>query len=296
MNGARHQLLARARLAQNEHGGGRGRDPHDQLRHFLHLGVLADDEVAFRLRLELSQHERISVLQLLRPFPLREEVPHEPRACPAHHLSGRWLELENGPLDFSAPRDVDDEVEPWGVKVLLLELKEVQVATPAQAPADTGAQGSTWKTPFTRRGKASASNQAIELFELLRLYPKYRYQSLVLQRVNTLYVSLRGQLSDQLREVDFCRARLGELVTTFEDPREAARRADGPTAGRCPLPEGCKSLDEAVRARAASRLLVTTVAPASASARAIAEPRYPVAPVIRATLSVRSNSSCTVGS
>jgi len=31
---------------------------------------------------------------------------------PAHHLSGRWLELENGPLDFSAPRDVDDEVEP----------------------------------------------------------------------------------------------------------------------------------------------------------------------------------------
>jgi hypothetical protein len=111
---------------------------------------------------------------------------------------------------------------------------------------DTAPQSGSWKTPFTRRGSSAPSNQTLELLELLRLYPKCRYQSLVLQRVNALYVSLRGQLSDQLREVDFCRARLGELQTFFEEPKEAARRAD-PTAGRCLLPEGCKSLDESVR-------------------------------------------------
>jgi len=45
-------------------------------------------------------------------------------------------------VNETVQRIVDDEVEPWGVKVLLLEVKEVQVATPAQAPADTGAQSS----------------------------------------------------------------------------------------------------------------------------------------------------------
>ncbi len=105
------QLLAGARLAQDEHGGGRGRDADDQLRHFLHLGVLADDEVALGLRLELPQHDRIPVLELLRSLPLGQEVPHESRARPSHHL-GRWrLEIEDGPLDLGASRDVDDEIE-----------------------------------------------------------------------------------------------------------------------------------------------------------------------------------------
>jgi hypothetical protein len=108
---------------------------------------------------------------------------------------------------------------------------------------EPGAQGGVWKTPATRRGAAAV---VAELLELLRLYPKYRFQSLVLQRVTGLYVSLRGQLSDQLREVDFCRARLGELRGMFEGSAEANRRAGAPSAGRCLLPPGCKSLDEAV--------------------------------------------------
>ena len=110
---------------------------------------------------------------------------------------------------------------------------------------EPGAPGGGWKTPSTRRGAAASAALATELLELLRLYPKYRYQSLVLQRVNGLYVSLRGQLSDQLREVDFCRARLGELLGLFGGA-EADRRAGAPTAGRCLLPQGCKTLDEAV--------------------------------------------------
>src|SRR5262249_51810943 len=101
-------------------------------------------------------------------------------------------------------------------------------------------------TPFNRRG-GGASDQAIELLELLRLYPKYRYQSLILQRVNALYLSLRGQLSDQLREVDFCRARLGELLGVFEGAAPGGRKPPALTAERCLLPRGCASLDEAVR-------------------------------------------------
>jgi serine/threonine protein kinase len=106
--------------------------------------------------------------------------------------------------------------------------------------------GSSWKTPFNRRG-GGPTDQAIELLELLRLYPKYRYQSLILQRVNALYLSLRGQLSDQLREVDYCRARLGELMGMFEGAVPGGRRPPALTAGRCLLPRGCASLDEAVR-------------------------------------------------
>src|SRR5437763_9282745 len=52
----------------------------------------------------------------------------------------------------------------------------------------------------------------------------------------------------------------------------------------------------AVRARAASRLVRTTDAPASASARVIAEPRNPAPPVSKTTFPVRSNSSWIVGS
>ncbi|HYT91306.1 MAG TPA: tubulin-like doman-containing protein, partial [Gemmataceae bacterium] len=103
-----------------------------------------------------------------------------------------------------------------------------------------------WKAPFTRRSPAPGVGTAAELLELLRAYPKCRYQSLILQRVSALYVSLRGQLSDQLREVDFCRARLGELVGMLTpDPEEAAR--GGPAAGRHLLPEGCQNLADAVK-------------------------------------------------
>jgi hypothetical protein len=58
---------------------------------------------------------------------------------------------------------------------------------------------------------------------------------------------LRGLLSDQLREVDFCRARLGDLVAAFKDQTQAAAdRLDAPGAGRFLWADGCKSLDEAV--------------------------------------------------
>jgi serine/threonine protein kinase len=85
-----------------------------------------------------------------------------------------------------------------------------------------------------------------ELLELMRNYPKWRCQALVLQEVSRSYVSLRGNLSDQLREVNFCRVRLGELMNAFAASEPA--RSAGVTGGRVrPLfPARCRTLEQAV--------------------------------------------------
>jgi hypothetical protein len=85
-----------------------------------------------------------------------------------------------------------------------------------------------------------------ELAEALRAYPKNRYQALQLRRVADIYVSLRGQLSEQVREVNFCRNRLGELVRFFEDAAGSGRSFE-PVPGMCLLPSGCRSLDDAIQ-------------------------------------------------
>jgi hypothetical protein len=91
---------------------------------------------------------------------------------------------------------------------------------------------------------------AAELTELLRGYPKWRYQGLILQNVARAYVSLRGNLSDQLREINFCRVRLGELATALADevqsPELAALSSTRPTMARNLFPNGCQSLDQAL--------------------------------------------------
>ncbi len=115
------------------------------------------------------------------------------------------------------------------------------------APNPAGPKTPTWKAPFTRRLPAATSLVARELQDLLRSYPKYRYQSLVLQRVSGLYVALRGLLSDQLREVDFCRARLTELHGLFEAGEQTSAARGQAVAGRWLFPPGCASLDDAVR-------------------------------------------------
>jgi serine/threonine protein kinase len=104
------------------------------------------------------------------------------------------------------------------------------------------------------KARAAAGN---ELLELLRNYPKWRCQSLVLQEVGRSYVSLRGQLSDQLRELNFCRVRLTELLRAFDDGETAEPVVpddpDAPLAHSGPpptvrhlFPAGCRSLSKAV--------------------------------------------------
>jgi serine/threonine protein kinase len=106
------------------------------------------------------------------------------------------------------------------------------------------------------KGRAAAGQ---ELLQLLRHYPKWRYQSLLLQTVSRAFVSLRGNLSDQLRELNFCRVRLGELSLAFGDPQPTPRarllEVEAPPSPaphpvdqriRSLLPAGCASLAQAV--------------------------------------------------
>jgi hypothetical protein len=116
------------------------------------------------------------------------------------------------------------------------------------------------------RGRLAASASAVgsgprkgglstaEAVELLRQYAKSRYQALLLHHLTGTFVSLRGHLSDQLREVGFCRVRLGDLLHKLEEapaeeqeqlaPYETAGRPGG--VGRVLFFSGCANLREAV--------------------------------------------------
>jgi hypothetical protein len=97
---------------------------------------------------------------------------------------------------------------------------------------------------------ATAARRACPLAnvaELIRAYARWRYQSLIQQRLGNVYVSLRGRLSDQLREVNFCRARLGELMVRFDQPDPAAAVGDDGALGQKIYPAGCQTLDEAIQ-------------------------------------------------
>jgi hypothetical protein len=101
-----------------------------------------------------------------------------------------------------------------------------------------------WKTPGTRRSASERAALVNNLLDLVRSYPKCRYQSLIMQHLTDLYVSLRGLLSEQMREIGFCRQRLVELANLFNDDGTTTDLL--PAAGRCLFPGGCGSLKAAV--------------------------------------------------
>ncbi len=113
-------------------------------------------------------------------------------------------------------------------------------------PMPSGTGSSTqWALSLARRPAAGANLTAADLFELVRTYTKTRYHSLVLSHLNRLYLGLRGHLSDQIREVGFCRQRLGELHRLLKPappPQHEPPRADR----RVLFPPGCLDLKEAV--------------------------------------------------
>src|SRR5207249_6458857 len=83
-----------------------------------------------------------------------------------------------------------------------------------------------------------------ELVELIRVYPKLRYQSLLLKVINTSYSSIRTRLADQLRELGFSRGRLGELLRVFEGGKSPSQEISSDPYSL--LPVGCNSLEQAV--------------------------------------------------
>jgi serine/threonine protein kinase len=83
-----------------------------------------------------------------------------------------------------------------------------------------------------------------ELVEHLRGYSLARLESMILQRVCLVHISLRGNLSDQLREVSYCRARLTELRRSFSPPESANSDAQPKTSGHMLYPDGCKTFED----------------------------------------------------
>jgi serine/threonine protein kinase len=115
----------------------------------------------------------------------------------------------------------------------------------APAPTTPASNPAQWKLSFSRRTPAPGRNDpTANLIELIRQYPKARFHALALQNINRLYVGLRGQLSDQLREVGFCRQRLSELANLLQPTTPAA--SDPVPAARVLLPTGCTSVEDAL--------------------------------------------------
>jgi hypothetical protein len=99
-----------------------------------------------------------------------------------------------------------------------------------------------------------------ELRELLTSYPKWRYQSLALQQVISTFIRLRGQLTDELRDVNFCRQRLTELQRLLQAdeplPSVGPSSADVQvfTVGSKALGEAAKSFLASIDAEAQAEL------------------------------------------
>jgi hypothetical protein len=97
--------------------------------------------------------------------------------------------------------------------------------------------------PKSRRAASSVST----LIELCRCYPKWRYQSLLFQRLAKVYISLRGGLSDQLREINYCRSRLTDLLGSFQQPCALTSTEESGPWSRLLFPKGFRDVTEAVK-------------------------------------------------
>jgi eukaryotic-like serine/threonine-protein kinase len=95
----------------------------------------------------------------------------------------------------------------------------------------------------TKPGGRPAVLAPEETLELMRCYPKWRFQGLMLQTVSAAFVALRGHLSDELREINFLRVRLTELGRMLEEP--PAPESEWPSLSRQLFPAGCQNLSEA---------------------------------------------------
>src|SRR5262249_52115517 len=104
-----------------------------------------------------------------------------------------------------------------------------------------GIQAAMANTSRNRRSLQNIGNIA----ELLRVYSKWAYQSLILQSAISTYLSLRGGLSDQLVDLNFSRTRLNELKQSFAPPDPAVVIEKEPIDERLVLPEGDQTVSVA---------------------------------------------------
>jgi eukaryotic-like serine/threonine-protein kinase len=210
--------------------------------------------------------------------------PPELTPADAAEVLAQWEEMIGKPTDEGSPdaggalgqclREASDKlVAAWGQKlaessVQLIEEPQFRLAGAEEAIRQVVAsieQVLQHHEPLARDLSAKASEAYIRLktfvappkttgrrpqitttdvLELLRAYPKWRFQSLVLQQASSAFLSLRGHLSDEAREINFCRVRLTELQRLLETPTGGIESE--PRAGRLLLPTRCKDIAEAV--------------------------------------------------
>jgi hypothetical protein len=93
---------------------------------------------------------------------------------------------------------------------------------------------------------ATRKSNAAEVIDLLRSYPRKRLQLHVLEMALSIYRKLLGNAPEYLREINFCRAALGEMHATLSRGSGPVHASAGP--GKMILPDGCKDLDDAADA------------------------------------------------
>jgi serine/threonine protein kinase len=97
------------------------------------------------------------------------------------------------------------------------------------------------KVGVFRKGAAAAA----EVLELLHIYPKKRYQMLVARCVLSVYRSMLNTVPEYLREVNFCRQRVGEAVGFLEKAAADDPAGEGLGPGQDLFPGGDRTVEEA---------------------------------------------------
>ena len=87
---------------------------------------------------------------------------------------------------------------------------------------------------YLSNDKSQRKPSAVELADAIRSYPTWRYQSLILRQTCRIYSTIKTHLTDQLRELKFCRQRLEEITQRFQ--REQLDLL--PASDRVLLPKG----------------------------------------------------------
>jgi serine/threonine protein kinase len=96
-------------------------------------------------------------------------------------------------------------------------------------------------------GRRRPTLTAREVVELLQYYAKYRLHSQIMYQVLTAYLELRGHLSDEMREISYCRVRLGELLRQLESADPAGPEALLSLVGKPVFPSGGVDLRQAIQ-------------------------------------------------
>jgi hypothetical protein len=98
-----------------------------------------------------------------------------------------------------------------------------------------------------KRGSAIA-----EILDLMRAFPKKRYQALVASQVLMTFRSMVAAAPEYLRDLNVCRRRLGEAVELLENGSDEAGGPSPFGPGRDLIPGGRRALDEAAADLAAA--------------------------------------------